>query len=206
MNIVTVKLANLKPLEKNVRMHPESQIKELMRSVEQFGQTRPMVIDEKNNILVGNGLHKALVTMGRTEGDALLVTGLTEIQKKKLILTDNKTYDLGMDDYANIESFIKEVTDFGDFDIAGFDEESLKLITITEKDAQESDSKYGVLTEKAKENVEKAEVRDEKYVTGTPASTPTWEKDTPVDTPVTPTEKQRKFVLCPRCGEVIYLD
>ena len=37
-----------------------AQIKEMIRSLNQFGQTRPMVVDEQGNILVGNGLYMAL--------------------------------------------------------------------------------------------------------------------------------------------------
>ena len=63
MKLEVVKLSDLKPLEKNVRKHNDKQIDELVKSVEQFGQTRAMVIDEDNNILIGNGLYFALVKM-----------------------------------------------------------------------------------------------------------------------------------------------
>ena len=61
MKLEVVKLSDLKPLENNVRKHNDKQIDELVKSVEQFGQTRAMVIDEDNNILIGNGLYFALV-------------------------------------------------------------------------------------------------------------------------------------------------
>ena len=53
MKLEVVKLSDLKPLENNVRKHSDKQIDELIKSVEQFGQTRAMVIDEDNNILIG---------------------------------------------------------------------------------------------------------------------------------------------------------
>ena len=58
MKITKIKLADLIPTEKNVRMHPPEQIKEYKRSLEKFGQTKPIVIDEDNNILIGNGLYR----------------------------------------------------------------------------------------------------------------------------------------------------
>ena len=64
MKIQKVKLHDLKPLEKNVRKHTDTQINELMRSVKQFGQTRAIVLDENNNILIGNGLYEALKRAG----------------------------------------------------------------------------------------------------------------------------------------------
>ena len=46
MKIENVRVSELKPLEKNVRKHSDKQIEEMIRSVQQFGQTRAIVIDE----------------------------------------------------------------------------------------------------------------------------------------------------------------
>ena len=55
MKVTIKKLSVLKHPEKNVRIHSEQQIRELKRSLEKFGQTRALVIDENNIILIGNG-------------------------------------------------------------------------------------------------------------------------------------------------------
>lgn len=46
MKITKVNVDTLKSPEKNVRKHNEKQIRELARSIEKFGQIRPVVIDE----------------------------------------------------------------------------------------------------------------------------------------------------------------
>ena len=56
MEILKAKLDELKLAEDNVRLHPRRQIEEYKRSLEKFGQTKNAVIDEGNNVLVGNGL------------------------------------------------------------------------------------------------------------------------------------------------------
>ena len=56
MNVVKKPLAELRRPERNVRMHTDKQLKEFRRSVEMFGQIRPIVIDEGGVILAGNGL------------------------------------------------------------------------------------------------------------------------------------------------------
>lgn len=61
MKVTIKKLSVLKHPEKNVRIHSEQQIRELKRSLEKFGQTRALVIDENNIILIGNGLYEATV-------------------------------------------------------------------------------------------------------------------------------------------------
>ena len=60
-----MKLSDLVKPEKNVRIHTEQQLKEFRRSIEMFGQIRPIVIDENNIILAGNGLFDSLNAMGK---------------------------------------------------------------------------------------------------------------------------------------------
>lgn len=67
MKVTIKKLSVLKHPEKNVRIHSEQQIRELKRSLEKFGQTRALVIDENNIILIGNGLYEAMVSLGYQE-------------------------------------------------------------------------------------------------------------------------------------------
>ena len=59
MNVTTKRLDALKHPKKNVRIHSEQQIRELKRSLEKFGQTRAIVVDEDDTILIGNGLYEA---------------------------------------------------------------------------------------------------------------------------------------------------
>lgn len=61
MEIITMKLVDLVKPEKNVRIHTEQQLKEFQRSVKMFGQIRPIVVDENNVILAGNGLYETLI-------------------------------------------------------------------------------------------------------------------------------------------------
>ena len=67
MNIITMRLADMVKPEKNVRIHTEQQLREFERSVRMFGQIRPIVVDENNVILAGNGLYETLLRMGYEE-------------------------------------------------------------------------------------------------------------------------------------------
>ena len=46
MEIKKIKLSDMKPLEDNIRIHGENQIKHYIRSIKQFGQTKPIILDE----------------------------------------------------------------------------------------------------------------------------------------------------------------
>lgn len=195
MNIQTLQLTDLKPLEVNVRKHTETQIKELIRSLEQFGQTRAIVIDEDNNILIGNGLHEAMTRVGMKDAAVYRKSGLSDIEKKKLILADNKTYSLGSDDYENIETYLAEITSTGDFDVAGFSEDVLRNLMRDAEEVLQDVQSYGVLTPETVQTKQTKQVVD----TGNPVTEETQEEAPPEPAAV-------NTILCPSCGECIPLD
>src|SRR5699024_3895928 len=100
MEIIEKRLSELNHPAQNVRMHSQKQIKEYCRSISKYGQTKPMVIDEDGVILIGNGLYDALLAMGRESGSCMVKAGLTEKEKKKLMLADNRIYSLGVDNMS----------------------------------------------------------------------------------------------------------
>ena len=63
MKIVKRNLSDLRHPDLNSRKHPEKQIRELKRSIQKNGQTRLLVIDEKNIIWIGNGLYQAMTEL-----------------------------------------------------------------------------------------------------------------------------------------------
>ena len=203
MKIQKIKLTELKPLEQNVRKHSDKQIVELIRSVEQFGQTRAIVVDEKNNILIGNGLFMAMMQAGLDEAFIYRKRGLSEIEKKKLILADNKTYSLGADDYENIELYLEEITASGDFEIAGFDEDMLRNLMRDADEVLADVQNYGVLDQSVIEHKQQvAESREQS------PSQPDKEFSDNVGKlePQEQTESAVETIVCPNCGECIPLD
>lgn len=201
MNVVKRKLADLRRPDRNVRMHTDKQLKEFRRSVEMFGQIRPIVIDEDGVILAGNGLYETLLSMGYTEADCHIVTGLTEAEKKKLMLADNRVFNLGVDDLDALDAFVLELKD--DLDIPGFEEDLLRSMVMDADEASATLAEYGTLdhdrAEEIRDNRERQKAREE-------ASARRAEEYVPPG-PVEPAqpEQPRRFVLCPKCGERIWL-
>jgi ParB-like chromosome segregation protein Spo0J len=127
MNVETVDITTLHHPKRNVRVHPKKQIEELARSIKQFGQFRPAVVDEGGVILVGNGMVAAMRLLDLKEVAVHRMTGLTQAKKTKLMMADNKIYSLGFDDHNAIMESIGELN--LDFDIPGFDDDVLKKLT-----------------------------------------------------------------------------
>lgn len=111
----------------NSRTHSDDQIKKLVRSIQEFGFTNPLIIDEFNVIIAGHGRLDAALSLGITEIACIVLTGLTTEQKAALVIADNKiALDAGWD-LDILESqldFLKDA-DY-DFTLTGF---SLEEIT-----------------------------------------------------------------------------
>jgi hypothetical protein len=118
VKLETLSVASLVPFDGNPRRHSDLQIREMIKSLDSFGQTRAIVVDENNVILAGHCIQLACQASGREKVDVLRLKGLTPAQKKKLVLADNKIGDLGADDYGAVMALIKSLDDF---DIPGFD-------------------------------------------------------------------------------------
>lgn len=201
MKVTKKKLADLRRPERNVRRHTEKQIREFRRSVEMFGQIRPIVIDEENVILAGNGLFETLLSMGWTEADCHIVQGLSEAEKKKLMLADNKIYGLGVDDLDALDAILAELKD--DLDIPGFDEELLSDMMADASDVTDKIREYGTLDESEIEELKEAKERKERYMASgidggeEPAGHDTAQPEQG--------EPVGRYVTCPHCGEKVWL-
>lgn len=201
MQVTKLPLSELKRPERNTRMHTDKQIAEFRRSVEMFGQIRPIVVDENYVMLAGNGLYDTLLSMGRTEADCYVVTGLSEKEKKKLMLADNRIFDLGVDDMDAFDALIAELGD--DLDVPGYDEELLQSLIADCTEVDEILSSYGLVDDDKKGQLENAAETYRKEEAAR-AAAPTVAKDNNV--PGTEDgQPVGKYVVCPKCGEKVWL-
>lgn len=211
MKQLTMKLKDLVRPERNIRIHTEKQLEEFERSVRMFGQIRPIVVDENNTILAGNGLYETLLRMNREDALVYKYEDLTEAQKKKLMIADNKIFSLGIENLDTLNEFLEELD--GDLDIPGFDEEILKQMVADADEITEKISEYGTLDEEevrkikdANDKREQEETTKSKTVQETDTSLPISEHQNGSNAEVgqDPPETGR-FVICPKCGERIWL-
>lgn len=201
MKVVKKKIADLTFPEKNVRIHTDNQIKEFVRSIKMFGQIRPVVIDDKNVILAGNGLVMAMKEAGEKEIDVIIMSDLSENQKKKLMIADNKIFNLGIENLDTLNEFLEEMCD--DLDIPGFDEDILKTMVADADEVTAKIASYGILDDKEiqelRDNRERKEVKMEKSDDDIEEIEDP-EAESNEEDPV-----NDKFIICPKCGEKIWL-
>lgn len=193
---ITVSLEELKPPKTNVRRHTPRQMREYERSVQQSGQMRPIVIDENNVILAGNGLAQAMRNLGIEEAVCWQVTDFTESQKIKFMLADNRIFNLGDDDPYALENLLGQLD--GDIDIPGYDEDLLKALSASPLQVNAEVMSYGnSIVDSKGVSVDVAEIpKVASPVAGGVPSTPTREEYVARHAAV-----ETRTVTCPHCGE-----
>lgn len=114
MKYVKKKLSELKPYENNPRINDEV-VDDVVESIKQCSYIAPIIIDEDGVILAGHTRYKALKKLGYKECGVVIASGLTEEQKKKYRLYDNKTAEMASWDQKKLSSELCDV-DFLEYD------------------------------------------------------------------------------------------
>ena len=136
MNIENVAIKDIKPYDRNAKKHGETQIKNVMESIKQFGFAQPLVVDKDNVLIIGHCRLIAAKRLKLKEVPVVRMDELTQEQVDKLRLLDNKLnesewdFDLLAEDVPTL--------DFSDFDIDwGLPEDIEENTEIEEDEAPE---------------------------------------------------------------------
>lgn len=85
-----IKIEDIKPYVSNARTHSPEQISQISASIREFGFTNPILIDEENNLIAGHGRILGAAEGGMNEVPAVRLSGLTQAQRRALVIADNK--------------------------------------------------------------------------------------------------------------------
>lgn len=120
----------LQPFDGNSRTHDDDQITELVRSMEEFGFTAPILVDESNQILAGHGRLMAAKQLGLSTVPTVVLTGLTEAQKRAYVIADNKLALNASWDEMQLKIELGALQDQGfDIQLTGFSPKDLERYT-----------------------------------------------------------------------------
>lgn len=115
MKIEQMPVKDLKPYERNAKKHDETQVKNVMESIRQFGFAQPLVVDKDNVLIIGHCRLIAAKRLKMNDVPVVRMDDLTPEQVDKLRLLDNKLnesewdFDLLAEDVPTL--------DFSDFEI-----------------------------------------------------------------------------------------
>lgn len=127
-----VPIDDLVPYANNAKIHDKRQIAQLRASLREFGFVTPVLIDFDNNIIAGHGRVEAARAEGMTEVPCVLVSNLTEAQRKAYILADNRLSETSAWDTEALKIELEglEALQF-DTGLIGFDAEAVKEIEVS---------------------------------------------------------------------------
>ena len=112
-----MRLSEIKPYKKNAKKHDETQIKNVMQSIKEFGVVQPIVVDRNSTIIIGHCRYEAMKRLGYDElqEDWVKVVDLSEEEAEKLRLLDNKLNESEWD--LDLLKDLVPSIDFSDFEI-----------------------------------------------------------------------------------------
>lgn len=114
-------LDRLVPSPRNARTHNDAQVAEIAGSIRAFGFTNPILVSEAGDVIAGHGRLAAACQLGLSEVPVIMLKDLTELQRRQLMLADNRiALNAGWDlDMLRLE--LKDLSALGaDLSVLGF--------------------------------------------------------------------------------------
>ena len=126
--------ADVQVYANNARTHSKTQVDQLASAITEFGFTNPVLLDEKGILIAGHGRLAAAKQLGMERVPTITLAGLTDAQRRALVIADNKLalnagWDLGL---LRTELLDLKATGFA-LELTGFDSMELADVFATKK-------------------------------------------------------------------------
>ena len=118
----------LVPSPRNARTHNDAQVAEIAGSIRAFGFSNPILVGDDNDVIAGHGRLAAARLLQLAEVPVIVLAGLSEIQRRQLMLADNRiAMNAGWDaDLLRLE--LQDLSSIGtDLSLLGFSKKELAV-------------------------------------------------------------------------------
>ena len=124
--VVPMKVLDLAPYANNSNQHSDWQVKQIGKSIKEFGFTNPVLVDDHGQIVAGHGRVLAAYAIGLDTVPTINLGHLTAEQRRAYVIADNQLARLSSWDRNLLASEALELKqlDF-DTDLLGFDDKEL---------------------------------------------------------------------------------
>lgn len=119
MEIINLKVEDLKPYENNPRFNDDA-VEYVARSIKEFGFKVPIIVDKDNVIVAGHTRYKASLELGLKEVPCIVADDLTDEQVKAFRLADNKVSEKATWNYELLDDELSDLLNI-DMEEFGFD-------------------------------------------------------------------------------------
>lgn len=124
-------ISALRPHERNARTHSRRQIEQIASSIERFGFTNPVLVDQKDRIIAGHGRVEAAKLLGLEAVPVVAIEGMSEAERRAYIIADNRLAELAGWDEELLRLELGDIVGLEpDFDLAltGFEGAELEAL------------------------------------------------------------------------------
>jgi DNA modification methylase len=118
-----------KPNPDNARIHPDSQVLQIAKSVQTHELNRTILVDENDTIIAGHGLLLALRYLGYLEVPVQVLRHLSQAQKRTFLIADNQIGLNSVWDDQKLGLILQDLEkELGNLDVIGFSPQELDRI------------------------------------------------------------------------------
>lgn len=139
-------IGKLIPYARNARVHTKEQIGRIASSMDRWGVTMPILVDERGEIIAGHGRVSAAETLAYDELPVLVARGWSDEDKKAYRIADNRLGELSSWDGAVLAAELAELNVAGfDLDLVGYSTKDLADLLGSSLDQVEDEAKSALL-------------------------------------------------------------
>lgn len=124
--ITVLDVNDVKVWEDNARIHTKRNFDELKKSLLQWGQYKPIIVQKSSmRIVAGNGTYQAILALGWDKVNCNIMD-LDDVSAEALAIADNRTGLLSQWDDRVLTRTLKHLQEQGSLDLTGFDNMELE--------------------------------------------------------------------------------
>src|SRR5262245_48670630 len=141
MQIEYTPARELRPHPNNARTHSTKQIRQIAKSIKQFGFCNPILVDDAKHIIAGHGRWEAGKLLGLDAVPTCRLSHLSEADKRAYVLADNKLAEKAGWDRELLAIELQDLIELDvDIELTGFEMSEIDLIFEEAREASSATS------------------------------------------------------------------
>jgi DNA modification methylase len=140
-------IGNLAAFPSNARSHSKHQIRQIAASIEQFGFTNPVLVNNTNTIIAGHGRVAAAKLLGLEQVPTIRLESLTDDQIRTYVIADNRIAEKAGWDKSILAIELQHLLTIDlnfDVTITGFEVAEVDLILKESRKGQDKDDVFNI--------------------------------------------------------------
>lgn len=142
LKVIYLPTTSLRPHPQNPRVHSDKQVNQIAQSIEAFGFLVPILVDERQNVVAGNGRLLAAQRLGWKTVPVIKLNHLSETQYKAFLIADNRLTENSTWDDRLLGEQLKVLSELElefDLEVTGFEMAEIDVLIDGLETVEEAD-------------------------------------------------------------------